>query len=367
MTSPRGSLRVGALTASFGPRAPVLLGVDLSVEPGEMVAIIGPSGCGKTTLLRAIAGHHACEAGSVVVDDKVLDGRPPEDRPTAMVFQSDTLFPDLTVEQNIAYGLHSRGGRSVRASEEVAVVMLRLGLTGLESRFPNEISGGQARRVAIARAMVVRPAVLLLDEPLSGLDQRRSRLIMRQVRAAQQRLGLTTLMVLHDQEHALSWADRVAVMNRGRVEQVGPPGEVFRRPANTFVAEFLGQTTFVAAEVLSHIGEGSSLHAVVSLFGEIHQIPAHPDVGGGEPAVVVLRPHALKVVASDPSSVDAPGGTHAGVVQECHYYGDRIEYVVETEEANVVGQGTLTGAPIEPGTPVRLLLDAPEAWVLPLR
>lgn len=358
-------VQVRGLGRSFGGVAAVA-GVDLDIPAGTLVAVVGPSGCGKTTLLRLVAGLEEPDAGEVL-----FDGAPrPADRmawPTTMVFQTESLFPDLTVAENIGFGLRERGrGRGREASEErIAVAMLRMGLTGLERRYPGELSGGQQRRVAIARALVTHPGVLLLDEPLAGLDANLAGATLHQIRTAQQRLGLTTLLVTHDQEHALLVADLVVVMRRGRLEQVGTPRDVYERPDSVFVAEFLGRSSFLDAVALAP-PDGAG-RVPVEVFGRVLELPAHAALTVG-PATVMIRPHALRVLVREASeergSRRAAGD--AGIVQAAHYYGDRVEYVVETEAGVVVGTGSLADGVLPELTPVHLKLDAERAWVLPL-
>lgn len=346
-----------------------LAGVDAVLPAGRLIAVVGSSGSGKTTLLRLIAGLEAPDAGEVLFDKKAYSGRP-EDRPTAMVFQSESLFPDLTVAQNIAFGVRARGRRSAWVDEQVAIAMLRLGLTGLDDRYPDELSGGQARRVAIARAMVRQRGVLLLDEPFAGLDAPLARTLLRQLQATQRRLGLTMILVTHDQEHALLAADHVLVMDAGRVVQAGAPRTVFERPISLFAAQFWGSPAFVDAQVEQIDDSPSGRRALVRLFGELRSIPAHPQTTTGGPATVLLRPHALRVERVHDVVADDPWrrvSDEIGVVEETHYYGDRVEYLVETEAGSLVASGTLGAAFIDRGTAVRLMLDEDRAWVLPLR
>jgi putative spermidine/putrescine transport system ATP-binding protein len=235
-----GSLLLDALSKRYGASTAVER-VDLDVRQGEMVALLGPSGCGKTTTLRMVAGFVPPSGGRVVIGGKDVTRAPPHARDTGMVFQSYALFPHMTVGQNVAFGLEmrrvSRADRDSRAREALRMVRLE----GLEDRLPRQLSGGQQQRVALARALVVNPAVFLLDEPLSNLDAKLRGEVRMEIRALQQRLGLTTLIVTHDQEEALTMADRLVVMERGRVRQVGTAEDLYERPANPFVAGFVGR------------------------------------------------------------------------------------------------------------------------------
>ena len=248
--------------------------------------------------------------------------------------------------------------------------MLRLGLTGLDDRYPDELSGGQARRVAIARAMVRQRNVLLLDEPFAGLDAPLVRALLRQLQVTQRRLGLTMVLVTHDQEHALLAADHVLVMDAGRVVQAGTPRSVFERPNSLFAAQFWGSSAFVDAQVEQIDESPAGRRAQVRLFGDLRSVPAHPQAVPGRPATVLLRPHTLRVERAPQAVTDDPWrrvSDELGVVEETHYYGDRVEYLVETEAGSLVAGGTLEADLIEPGTAVRLMLDEDRAWVLPLR
>ena len=346
-----------------------LVGVDAVLPAGRLVAVVGSSGSGKTTLLRLIAGLEAPDAGEILFGEVAYSGRP-EDRPTAMVFQSESLFPDLTVAQNIGFGVRTRGRRPELADEQVAIAMLRLGLTGLDDRYPDELSGGQARRVAIARAMVRQRNVLLLDEPFAGLDAPLVRALLRQLQVTQRRLGLTMVLVTHDQQHALLAADHVLVMDAGRVVQAGTPRSVFERPNSLFAAQFWGSSAFVDAQVEQIDESPAGRRAQVRLFGDLRSVPAHPQAVPGRPATVLLRPHTLRVERAPQAVTDDPWrrvSDELGVVEETHYYGDRVEYLVETEAGSLVAGGTLEAELIRPGTAVRLMLDEDRAWVLPLR
>ena len=215
--------------------------VGLSIDEGEFVCFLGPSGCGKTSLLRIIAGLDRQGAGRVEIAGRDCSAAPPEQRDYGIVFQSYALFPNLTVADNVAYGLRS-GDKAARVAEMLDLV----GLPEIGGRYPGQLSGGQQQRIALARALAPAPRLLLLDEPLSALDARVRLTLRRQIRALHDRLGLTTILVTHDQEEALTLADRVVVMNQGRIEQVGTPGEIYARPASLFVAGFVGAMNFFA-------------------------------------------------------------------------------------------------------------------------
>ena len=238
------SRRFGAFTA--------LEGVSLDVAQGEFVCLLGPSGCGKTTLLRIIAGLEAQDGGQIVAGSRDISNLPPRERDYGIVFQSYALFPNLTVAQNVAYGLETGNGSSngnrVRMQERVSEMLALVGLTGSEAKYPSQLSGGQQQRVALARALAPAPSLLLLDEPMSALDAQVREHLRVELRRLQRKLNVTTLMVTHDQDEAMAMADRIAVMSNGRIEQTGSPSEIYSRPATGFVAGFVGQANWLPLE-----------------------------------------------------------------------------------------------------------------------
>jgi len=238
------TLQVTGLHKRFGQTA-ALQGINFSVAAGELCSLLGPSGCGKTTLLRAIAGFVEQDGGDIAINGALMTGVPSHRRNIGIVFQHYALFPHLTVFDNVAYGLRSRGFSGDELRGKVARALDRVRLAGLEQRRPHEISGGQKQRVALARALVIEPSLLLLDEPLSNLDAKLRIHLRRDIRLLQQELGITTVYVTHDQEEALALSDKLVVMNRGTMLQIGPPAELYHNPGHRFVAEFLGETTFL--------------------------------------------------------------------------------------------------------------------------
>ncbi|WP_135828104.1 ABC transporter ATP-binding protein [Halorussus halobius] len=242
-------LHLDGISKSFGG-VTALRDVNLDVEDGEFFTLVGPSGCGKTTTLRAVAGFESPDEGAVRFGDRGMAGVPPEDRDVGVVFQNYALFAHMTVGENVAYGLRFRGTPGDQSKEaRVADLLDLVDLAGFEERDPDALSGGQRQRVALARALAPGPDVLLLDEPMSALDARLRKDLRTQVKRIQSELGITTVYVTHDQEEALAVSDRVAVMHDGRVEQVGRPEDVYRRPETRFVAEFLGENNVFAGEV----------------------------------------------------------------------------------------------------------------------
>ncbi len=287
--------------------------VDLEVAQGELVALLGPSGCGKTTTLRMVAGFITPTEGQVLIGGKDVSTLPPYARDTGMVFQGYALFPHMTVAENVGFGLEMRGvAKSERESRIVEALRL-VRLEGLGERRPAQLSGGQQQRVALARALVVNPTVFLLDEPLSNLDARLRAEVRVEIRSLQQRLGLTTLFVTHDQEEALTMADRLVVMDRGRVRQVGTPEDVYERPADLFVASFLGR-----CNVFKGVGQGGVFRAGSTV------LPSQPAPDGR--GALVVRPERVSIAASG-----LPG--RVGMIT---YLGGLTDWHVETDAGSVL-------------------------------
>jgi iron(III) transport system ATP-binding protein len=261
--------------------------LDLEIREGEFFTLLGPSGCGKTTLLRMIAGFNSIESGTISFDDTVINDRSPSARNIGMVFQSYALFPQMTAAKNVAFGLQTRKVEKAEAAQRVAVALKQVHMDHLADRLPGQMSGGQQQRVALARALVIKPAVLLMDEPLSNLDAK-LRVEMRDtIRQAQREAGITTVYVTHDQEEAMAVSDRIAVMNQGVVQQCGSPAEIYRNPANRFVAEFIGKTNIIERDLIQQngatlvdIGDGKTIDvtAVIdpSITGRV-QISVRPE------------------------------------------------------------------------------------------
>src|SRR4051794_31230243 len=292
-------LRIRGLTKRFGTFA-ALKNVSLDIRAGEFVCFLGPSGCGKTTLLRAIAGLDIQSEGMVEQAGRDISGLPPSERDFGIVFQSYALFPNLTVAGNVGYGLKSRNMRRGAMAGRVAELLTLVGLPDSGGKYPVQLSGGQQQRVALARALATSPGLLLLDEPLSALDARVRLRLRDEIRSLQRRLGVTTIMVTHDQEEALAMADRIVVMNQGVIDQVGMPLEIYRAPATPFVADFVGSMTFLDAEISGadrlRIGTLEIICADAARF--IH----------GSPVRLGLRPEEVRVRnldASTPNAIDA--------------------------------------------------------------
>jgi putative spermidine/putrescine transport system ATP-binding protein len=331
------SVSLRSLTRAFGATR-ALDEMSLDIEPGELVALLGPSGCGKTTALRIVAGFEFADSGEVLVDGRDVSGVPASRRDMGMVFQSYSLFPNMSAVDNVAFGLRMRkvatSGRRKRAAELLDMV----GLAPQARQFPHQLSGGQQQRVALARALAIEPRVLLLDEPLSALDAKVRLQLREQIRTLQQRLGTTTLFVTHDQEEALSMADRVGVMRAGRLEQVATPGELYSRPATAFVAEFVGTMNRLPAE----LGGGGT---VVTVLGAT--VPAQHGGPASGPVDALVRPESLTVAPAEAGNGIVTGRTFLGAVTRV-----AVRLSGDTEVAVDVSSPAATA--MAPGTAVRV-------------
>ncbi len=291
------TLDVEDLSVRYGTSTAVD-GVTLSIDPGEVVALLGPSGCGKTTLLRVIAGFVRQAAGRVRVDGAVIDHLPPNQRNIGIVFQNYALFPHMTVAENVAYGLRARGIKGPEVASRVTRFLETVQLGGFRERLPRQLSGGQQQRVAIARALAVEPQILLLDEPFAALD-RNLRLDMQiEVKRLQRSLGLTTILVTHDQDEAMSVADRIAVMNKGKVEQFDTPVAIYDRPQTLFVNGFIGTTNLLPGRIGARDG---AMASVALDAGATLRLPAPAELATGTPVLLSVRPEQLML-----SSVPGP-------------------------------------------------------------
>ena len=293
-------------------------GVSLAIEKGELVTLLGPSGCGKTTTLRLIAGFEFSTSGSIHLDGQEISPLPPHQRNMSMVFQSYAIFPHLNVYENIAYGLNVKRVPGAEIKKQVARVMELVQLTGLETRAPNQLSGGQQQRVALARALVMEPKVLLMDEPLSNLDAKLREQMRTEIRHIQKRLGITSVYVTHDQIEAMTLSDRVVVMHRGVIEQIGPPMEVYRHPRTHFVADFIGRANFIAGQVA---GRDPGVLHVSGLGTTLHLTDLAESPAIGARVTMIVRPEMIRVRQSE--------GQLRGIVRRAAYLGNSIDYDVE--------------------------------------
>jgi iron(III) transport system ATP-binding protein len=310
-----------------GPQAVTAVDkVSIQVREGELVTLLGPSGCGKTTTLRMIAGFELPTSGEILIDGEPIKSVPPNQRPTTMVFQNYALFPHMTVRQNIAYGLKIHRQTKESIEERTGEVMRLVGLTGLGDRPPAQLSGGQQQRVSLARSLIMEPKVLLLDEPLSNLDAKLRVATRLEIRKLQQRVGITSVYVTHDQEEAMTLSDRVVIMHRGRIQQVGTPAEIYAHPVNRFVADFIGKANFLEGKV-------AALKADDMLELEImgRRVPA-PRAGAsfsaGQRVLLVVRPESVELGSRAEDAL-------CGTVRESVYLGSQMMYEVEVDHTPV--------------------------------
>ena len=329
--------------------------VSFHVAAGELVTLLGPSGCGKTTTLRLAAGLEAASSGRVLIGGNDVTLLPANQRDVTMVFQSYALFPHMTVLENVCYGLRSMRVGMARARELAQEKLALLGLADLGGRLPSELSGGQQQRVAVARSLVLEPAVLLFDEPLSNLDAKLRRRVRQEIRELQRSLGLTVIYVTHDQEEALAVSDRVIVMDRGRIAQQGTPRELYEAPASRFLADFIGDANLVDGDVASGV-EGTTFTAGgvgMAVLGGAGGLAPAPGA-----ATLAIRPHRLRLAAPGP-------GTLPGVCKRSAYLGSRIEYVVGTPWGDLLVFDAEARTLVAPGEQVGVTFDRDAAILLP--
>ncbi|MET3792817.1 ABC transporter ATP-binding protein [Aquamicrobium terrae] len=313
------SIRIVGLNKLFsspdGGTVAAVKDVNLEIGAGKLVTLLGPSGCGKTTLLRMIAGFEEPSSGDIFFGKKRMNEEPPNTRDTAMVFQSYAVFPHLDVFENVAFGLRLRKLPKAEIEERVNRVLEQTGLSGYARRSPNQLSGGQQQRVALARCIVMEPKVLLFDEPLSNLDAKLREQMRVEIRELQQRVGITSIYVTHDQVEAMSISDEIVVMNAGVVEQLGTPHEIYARPASRFVADFIGKANFVPVKILS--GDAVDINGVRIGVREM------PDLEAGTTVTAVVRPEAIHLAGDK--------GDFRGTVRRVMFLGNIAEYLVEIE------------------------------------
>ena len=278
---------------------------SLTIEPGSFVTLLGPSGCGKTTTLRMIAGFESPDEGEIYLGDEAINALTPNKRDTAMVFQSYALLPHYNVFDNVAYGLKLRKVPKAEIKERVMHILDLVELTGMEGRMTNQLSGGQQQRVALARALVIEPSVLLFDEPLSNLDAKLRVSMRTEIRRIQQEVGITAIYVTHDQSEAMALSDNIIIMNKGVVEQMGTPQEIYYHPKNEFVADFIGEANFLRGVMTGRSGD----HAVMEVEGQSVAVAARDDLEQGKEYTIVLRPEAAHLADE--------GGMPCKVVLSC--------------------------------------------------
>lgn len=319
-SSSRGDLKLTRVTKSFGDFTAVD-DLTLTIPEGSFFALLGPSGCGKTTTLRMIAGLEEPTAGSIHIGTTDITTKKPYQRPVNTVFQNYALFPHLSIFENVAFGLRRRGVKEVK--EQVEKVLKLVELPHLSERKPTQLSGGQQQRIALARAIVNRPALLLLDEPLGALDLKLRRQMQIELKWIQTEVGLTFVHVTHDQEEAMTMADTIAVMNEGRIEQMGSPAELYESPRTAFVANFLGQSNLIRGEVVSSDADQS----IVEVHGQKVAILKTRNRAAGKSILVGIRPEKIRIsLPSDPCTGNVLIG---GIVSDVSFVGVSTQYVVE--------------------------------------
>jgi putative spermidine/putrescine transport system ATP-binding protein len=347
-------LRIERLAKTFGQNR-VVKDVDLSFGRGEFVTLLGPSGCGKTTILRMIAGFERPTSGRIIVDGTDITGLNPNQRKIGMVFQAYALFPNMNVADNIGFGLRVARVPAPQRMQRVEEMLKLIGLSGFGKRFPFELSGGQQQRVALARALAPSPRMLLLDEPLSALDAKIRISLREQIREIQRELGITTVFVTHDQEEALSISDRIVVLNAGEVEQVGPPFEIYNRPATRFVASFVGTLNTLNARV------ADADRRVVTIDGQEAKVPSLPEgARNGDPVALTMRPEAVSLANGAAEDIVLDGR-----VSEVSFLGSVIRLRIELGE-NTLSLDTFNDQRTPPpahGSTVKVAI-APDAVLL---
>jgi putative spermidine/putrescine transport system ATP-binding protein len=359
---PEPALELRGLTKRFSAGA-VVGPIDLTVQTGEFVTLLGPSGCGKTTTLNMIAGFVAPDAGGVHLAGRHVENLPPFRRDLGVVFQDYALFPHRTVAENIGFGLRMRHVARPEITRRVAEAMQMVRLDGLADRRPGQLSGGQRQRVALARALVIRPSLLLLDEPLSNLDLKLREEMRFEISALQRRLGIATVFVTHDQEEALTMSDRIAVMQGGRIEQIGMAREIYEAPASAFVATFIGTTNLIrgAAEVSSD--ESGTLRFATPAGPALVASPAKrpPDAD----MLITIRPERLKLAA--PGAAPAGATCWPAQVMRLVYLGGRTEIHLRLQDGSIavcymVNQGSIVW---REGDAVAAWFRPEDAWLVP--
>jgi len=300
--------------------------VSVKVKEGELVTLLGPSGCGKTTTLRMIAGFEIPTSGKIFIDGKEISSIPPNQRPTTMVFQNYALFPHMTVFENISYGLKIRKEPLRNIKKKTEKIINLVGLEGLSKRSPAHLSGGQQQRVSLARSLVMEPKVLLLDEPLSNLDAKLRISTRLEIRKLQQRIGITSVYVTHDQEEAMTLSDRVVIMNEGKIQQLGTPQEIYAYPTNYFVADFIGKANFLNGKVLRVL---PSKKLEIEVNGCKFAIGLHNRFfKENDKILLLMRPESVDLFPKKPQSI-------VGVIQQIIYLGSHLVYEIKVNEGIV--------------------------------
>jgi spermidine/putrescine ABC transporter ATP-binding subunit len=348
MSEPIVSIR--NVTKKFAGNVIAVDNVSFDIAQNEFFALLGPSGCGKTTLLRMISGLESMTAGQIMIGGEDMANTPPNKRPTNMVFQSYAVFPHMTVENNVAYGLKVTGVPADETKRRTTEALEMVKLSHLAQRKPDQMSGGQRQRVALARALVKRPKVLLLDEPLSALDAKLREDMRMELTRLQETVGITFIIVTHDQDEALSMASRIAVMDKGAVQQIATPSELYEHPATRFVADFIGKVNLIDAKVVTQNGKRITCEAK-----GLGRLELAYDKACGDAVAVAVRPEKLKIGKSEP--LGPPVIKVEGTIRDVAYYGDTSHLVVEAADGldlqvNVQNDSREGGSGVERGQKV---------------
>ncbi|MBB3979140.1 spermidine/putrescine ABC transporter ATP-binding subunit [Rhizobium azooxidifex] len=342
-----GSVSLSGISRRYGA-SQVVSDVNLEARSGEILALLGPSGCGKTTTLRMIAGLVQPTSGEISIDGKPVTTLPVHRRNLGMLFQNYALFPHMTVLENVAFGLSMRGTPKAEMAHRVKQALALTHLTGFEDRMPAALSGGQQQRVALARAIVYQPKVLLLDEPFGALDKKLREAMQIELRQLCNKLGLTTILVTHDQEEALVLADQIAVMRGGRIEQVASAREVYERPASHFVADFIGTSNFIPSAVLE---SRNGMTTLAGLSGNVFTSSMTTNLGAGEKAIVAVRPESIRLTPGEPSGGET--NTISGNVLRTVFKGQSLSVWLDVPGLEFVCAlpiEAIGATPPEPGT-----------------
>ncbi|PAB59659.1 ABC transporter ATP-binding protein [Anaeromicrobium sediminis] len=287
-------------------------GINVEINPGEFVTLLGPSGCGKTTTLRMVAGFEIPTDGEIFIGDENVSRQTPDKRDTAMVFQSYALFPHLNIFDNVAYGLKLKKMSKEEIKEKVDSILKLVGLEGLGLRAPNQLSGGQQQRVALARALVMEPAVLLFDEPLSNLDAKLRVYMRNEIRRIQKEIGITSIYVTHDQSEAMSMSDRIIIMNKGNIEQVGTPKEIYEKPATAFIADFIGEANIIDTKIIDKKDKA----VTISIGEKEFKLSIDKDFEKDEDVLIVIRPEAVELSDTGNTEVSIKSSIFMGAYQD---------------------------------------------------
>ena len=336
-------------------------GLTLAIKPGELFFLLGPSGCGKTTALRLVAGFYTPDEGRIILNERDQSRVPPHKRNTGMVFQNYALWPHMTVWNNVAYGLKMRRVSEDEKKQRVGHALETVQMETYAERLPNQLSGGQQQRVALARALVIEPDVILLDEPLSNLDAKLRIEMRAQIKEIHQKIGRTMIYVTHDQAEALSMADRIAVMRRGRAVQVGTPRQLYTRPKSAFVAEFIGGTNLLPGT----LDERGDLLTVKTPVGLIRAVNGAKDIARGDLVFCSVRPESLRLQTEGPLSAELNQLT--AEIQSIMYFGDSEQYRLRLTDGTLVRavEYNQTARTAEVGKRVTLAIDPRDVIVLP--